>query len=114
MRAARLHEEFQLTALLWTARNYCVIHGLSVFGGRCGSAEKQISLWRLKGGTMIVSNKWITLVGVGLLLMLSPLAAMADCNATPGTTITKQNWTQYKDCFSEGVQHFWQGDLFWK
>ena len=61
-----------------------------------------------------MSNKWITLIGVGLLLVLSPLVALADCNVTPGTTITKQNWTQYKDCFSEGVQHFWQGDLFYK
>jgi hypothetical protein len=47
--------------------------------------------------------------------LLGPAAAaMADCNVSPGTTINKQNWMQYKDCFSEGVQHFWQGDLFWK
>jgi hypothetical protein len=40
--------------------------------------------------------------------------ALADCSPSPGTVITKQNWTQYKDCFSEGIQHFWQGDMFWK
>jgi hypothetical protein len=61
-----------------------------------------------------VSKKWITLIGLGLLLAFSPPAALADCNVSPGTTITKQNWMQYKDCFSEGVQHFWQGDMFWK
>jgi Protein of unknown function (DUF1329) len=54
------------------------------------------------------------LVLVICLFLLGPAAAMADCNVSPGTTITKQNWMQYKDCFSEGVQHFWQGDLFWK
>lgn len=37
-----------------------------------------------------------------------------ECNASPGLVITKQNWMQYKDCFSVGVQHFWQGDMFWK
>jgi hypothetical protein len=41
--------------------------------------------------------------------------AWADCNATPGTVITKQNWVQYKDCFQEGVQGLWQGTVgFWK
>jgi hypothetical protein len=54
------------------------------------------------------------LIGTGLLVLGSPFAAMADCTVPPGTTITQQNWTKYKDCFSEGVQHFWQGDLFWK
>src|SRR2546423_456958 len=38
----------------------------------------------------------------------------AACNVSPGTIITKQNWMQYRDCFSVGVQHFWQGDLAWK
>jgi len=56
----------------------------------------------------------MTLIGVCLFLLVSPLLVLADCNVTPGTVITKQNWMQYKDCFSEGVQHFWQGDLFWK
>jgi len=56
---------------------------------------------------------------LGLLLaiclgFLAPAVASADCNVKPGTVITKQNWTQYKDCFSDGIQRFWQGDLFWK
>jgi Protein of unknown function (DUF1329) len=56
---------------------------------------------------------------LGLLLVIclgffAPAAALADCNVTPGTVITKQNWMQYKDCFSDGVQRLWQGDLFWK
>src|SRR5712691_1374724 len=47
--------------------------------------------------------------------MLAPAAlALADCNVTPGTVITKQNWMQYKDCFPEGVQGLWQGTFFWK
>jgi Protein of unknown function (DUF1329) len=41
-------------------------------------------------------------------------SAMADCNATPGTVITKANWQQYKDCFSDGEQYFWTGAEFWK
>ncbi len=63
---------------------------------------------------MIGQKRWVTLFGVGFMILALPLLALADCNVTPGTVITKQNWTQYKDCFSEGVQHFWQGDLFWK
>ena len=60
------------------------------------------------------SSRWrsglLLVICVGL---LAPAAgALADCNVSPGTVITKQNWMQYKDCFSEGVQHFWQGDLF--
>jgi hypothetical protein len=59
-----------------------------------------------------------SLVFVATALVIAFLAAaasaLADCNARPGTVITKQNWMQYRDCFSEGVQHFWQGDLFWK
>jgi hypothetical protein len=38
----------------------------------------------------------------------------AQCNVSPGTIITKQNWMQYKDCFSVGVQHLWQGDIAFK
>jgi hypothetical protein len=37
-----------------------------------------------------------------------------DCKVSPGTVITKQNWQQYKDCFSIGEQHLFQGDLFYK
>lgn len=47
-------------------------------------------------------------------LIAFPALALADCDAKPGTVITKQNWMQYKDCFSEGVQYFWQGAGFWK
>jgi hypothetical protein len=63
---------------------------------------------------MITQKRWITLLGVVFVITALPLMALADCNVTPGTVITKQNWMQYRDCFSEGVQHFWQGDLFWK
>jgi hypothetical protein len=56
---------------------------------------------------------------LGLLLViclgfLAPALALADCDVKPGTVITKQNWTQYKDCFSFGEQRLWQGDMFWK
>jgi hypothetical protein len=62
------------------------------------------------------SSRWrLRLVVTFCLGLLAPAAvALADCNVSPGTVITRQNWMQYKDCFSEGVQHFWQGDLFWK
>src|SRR5215470_10725393 len=36
------------------------------------------------------------------------------CNVSPGTVINKQNWQQYRDCFTIGVQHLWQGDLYYK
>ncbi|MGH8012534.1 MAG: DUF1329 domain-containing protein [Candidatus Binataceae bacterium] len=48
------------------------------------------------------------------LAMLPGAAAMAECNPKPGTVITKQNWQQYKDCFSDGVNYFWEGAGFWK
>jgi hypothetical protein len=57
---------------------------------------------------------------LGLLLViclgiLAPAAALAaDCDVKPGTVISKQNWMQYKDCFTYGEQRLWQGDLFWK
>ncbi len=56
---------------------------------------------------------------LGLLLVicfgfLAPAVALADCNVKPGTIITKQNWMQYKDCFTYGEQRLWQGDMFWK
>ncbi len=40
--------------------------------------------------------------------------ALADCNVQPGTVITKANSQQYKDCFSNGVQKFWEGSGYWK
>jgi hypothetical protein len=54
------------------------------------------------------------LIGVCLGLLAPSTGAMATCNPAPATVITKQNWTQYKDCFSDGVQSFWQGTYFWK
>src|SRR5260370_42389658 len=56
---------------------------------------------------------------LGLLLVicfgfLAPAVALADCNVKPGTINTKQNWMQYKDCFTYGEQRLWQGDMFWK
>jgi hypothetical protein len=50
-------------------------------------------------------------VGIGMAIAMP---AMAACNPKPGTVITMSNWQQYKDCFSEGVQTFWQGTGFWK
>lgn len=43
-----------------------------------------------------------------------PMLAGADCNPPPGTTITMQNWNQYKDCFSDGEQYLFQGSGFYK
>jgi hypothetical protein len=62
----------------------------------------------------ISHKRWAPLIVICLGLLAPAAVALADCNVSPGTTITKQNWMQYKDCFSEGVQHFWQGDLFYK
>jgi hypothetical protein len=59
-------------------------------------------------------KRWGVLLAICLGLMAPATVALADCNAKPGVTVTKQNWMQYKDCFSEGVQHFWIGDLFYK
>ncbi|MGH7932416.1 MAG: DUF1329 domain-containing protein, partial [Candidatus Binataceae bacterium] len=47
-------------------------------------------------------------------MLAPPAAALADCNPAPGTVITKQNWSQYKDCFSDGVNYLWAGTGFWK
>jgi uncharacterized protein DUF1329 len=64
---------------------------------------------------MSVPHKRLGLLFVLFIGLLGSAAiASADCNVKPGDVITKQNWTQYKDCFSEGVQHFWQGDMFYK
>ncbi len=32
----------------------------------------------------------------------------------PGTKITKQNWRQYKQFFSDGEAYFWEGQGYWK
>jgi hypothetical protein len=62
----------------------------------------------------IPSKKLCLLFVICLGLLMPAAAALADCNVSPGTVVTNQNWMQYKDCFSEGVQHFWQGDMFYK
>jgi len=51
-----------------------------------------------------------------LVLTMSVPVGIAHAQSTipPGTVITKQNWRQYKDFFSEGVQTFWEGNGFWK
>jgi Protein of unknown function (DUF1329) len=64
---------------------------------------------------MHVSRRTCWLIGLCLLGLLAPsVEAIAACNPSPGTVITTQNWMQYKDCFSDGVQVFWQGTYFWK
>jgi Protein of unknown function (DUF1329) len=63
---------------------------------------------------MHASRKTWWLIGVCLGLLAPSGKAMAECNPSPGTIITKQNWIQYKDCFSDGVQAFWEGTYFWK
>jgi hypothetical protein len=44
----------------------------------------------------------------------SAYSKAANCNVSPGLVITKQNWQQYRDCFTIGVQHLWMGDLAYK
>jgi hypothetical protein len=64
---------------------------------------------------MGISCKRLAPMLIVCLGFLAPVpGALAACNVSPGTVVTKQNWMQYKDCFSDGVQHFWQGDLFYK
>ncbi|MGH9344270.1 MAG: DUF1329 domain-containing protein, partial [Terriglobia bacterium] len=62
------------------------------------------------------SSRWLLTsllaLSFGAAAMTAP--ALADCNPKPGTVITMQNWQQYKDCFSDGVQTFWEGSGFWK
>jgi hypothetical protein len=41
-------------------------------------------------------------------------SASTGRNVSAGTVITKANWRKYKDCFSDGIQAFWQGAYFWK
>src|SRR5690242_6310521 len=61
------------------------------------------------------SRKWRWwLVALCIGMMAPSASAFAECNPAPGTVINKSNWMQYKDCFSEGVQAFWQGNYFWK
>ncbi len=62
----------------------------------------------------MASSTRLELLLVICLGVLAPAVASADCDVKPGTVITKQNWTQYKDCFTYGEQRLWQGDLFWK
>ena len=59
-------------------------------------------------------DKWLWLVAVCLGLLAAPTESVADCNPAPGAVITMSNWMQYKDCFSDGVQAFFQGSYFWK
>ncbi|MGH7932415.1 MAG: DUF1329 domain-containing protein [Candidatus Binataceae bacterium] len=59
-------------------------------------------------------RSWIFIIALCLGMVVPPAAALADCNPAPGTVITMQNWTQYKDCFSDGVKALWQGSYFWK
>jgi hypothetical protein len=66
------------------------------------------------GMGLMVSLKRLGLLLVICFGILAPVVALADCDVKPGTVITKQNWMQYKDCFSYGEQRLWQGDLFWK
>jgi hypothetical protein len=50
-----------------------------------------------------------------LLVLATPAApVLAGCTVSAGTVITKANWRKYKDCFSDGIQAFWQGAYFWK
>lgn len=62
----------------------------------------------------ISRSRLVLLVAVLLGLAAAPVSALADCKVTPGTVITKANWMQYKDCFTNGEQAFWQGTYFWK
>src|SRR5260370_41164930 len=68
------------------------------------------------GGTGLMAiSKRLGLLLVICLGILAPAAALAaDCDVKPGTVISKQNWMQYKDCFTYGEQRLWQGDLVWK
>jgi Protein of unknown function (DUF1329) len=61
-----------------------------------------------------IRKAWFVAAAACLTLGLSAVTALADCTVTPGTVITKSNWMQYKDCFSDGVQILWQGSEFWK
>src|SRR6202022_4411652 len=63
----------------------------------------------------MASSKRLGLLLAICLGFLAPAVALAaDCDVKPGTVITKQNWKQYKDCFTYGEQRLWEGDLFWK
>jgi hypothetical protein len=54
-----------------------------------------------------------SVVVLGFLIGAS--GALAECTVpAPGTVINSKNWSTYKDCFSEGVQYFWNGAGFWK
>jgi hypothetical protein len=72
-------------------------------GSSSGRAGRRSRWWR-----------WGVLALAGLTLAGLPERAAADCNVSPGTVITKANWQQYKDCFSDGEQYLWTGTEFWK
>jgi hypothetical protein len=61
-------------------------------------------------------SRWLVtlLLALGFGASAAAAPALADCNPKPGTVISMSNWQQYKDCFSDGVQTFWQGSGFWK
>src|SRR5690242_18762022 len=63
---------------------------------------------------MRYSKSWLFLIAVIFGCALPATPVLADCKVSPGAVITKANWQQYKDCFSDGVQAFWQGTYFWK
>jgi hypothetical protein len=63
---------------------------------------------------MKYSKSWLFLIAAIFGCALPATPVLADCNVSPGAVITKANWQQYKDCFSDGVQAFWQGTYFWK
>jgi hypothetical protein len=56
-------------------------------------------------------RSWVVLI-TALLGLATPAApVLASCTVSAGTVITKANWRQYKDCFSSGIQAFWQGPI---
>lgn len=59
------------------------------------------------------------LAGLGLMLTLTPSMVLAQAapsqdTIAPGTTITMQNWQQYKAFMPDGMVKLFQGQFFWK